>query len=66
LGDRRKNNGNIAILGDEALEELQQALSGLAPDGGLWNSPTVASGYPKNWVYTLLSKLIAFIFTNLA
>lgn len=28
LGDRRKNNGNKPILGDEALEELQQALRG--------------------------------------
>lgn len=43
LGDRRHHNPGQAPLLDAALRaDLEQALDGPAPDGGLWSGPKVA------------------------
>jgi transposase len=61
LGDRRQHNGREPLLDEAQQAELVEALSGPAPDGGLWNSPKVASwlservgrpvGYQRGWQY---------------
>lgn len=43
LGDRRHHNpGKSALLSPALRAELDQALAGPAPDGGLWTGPKVA------------------------
>lgn len=43
LGDHRHHNpGKAALLSPALLAELDQALTGPAPDGGLWTGPKVA------------------------
>jgi transposase len=43
LGDRRHHNpGKSALLSPALRAELDQALGGPAPDGGLWTGPKVA------------------------
>lgn len=43
VGDRRHHNpGHPALLSAELRAELEQALEGPAPDGGLWTGPKVA------------------------
>jgi transposase len=43
VGDRRHNNpGAAALLSDAQVAELESALDGPAPDGGLWSGPKVA------------------------
>lgn len=43
LGDRRHTNpGRAALLSKDQRAELDQALDGPAPDGGLWTGPKVA------------------------
>jgi transposase len=43
VGDRRHHNpGQPALLSPELRAELEQALDGPAPDGGLWTGPKVA------------------------
>ncbi|HET9222624.1 MAG TPA: winged helix-turn-helix domain-containing protein [Roseiflexaceae bacterium] len=43
LGDRRHHNpGKSALLSPALRAELDQALAGSAPDGGLWTGPKVA------------------------
>lgn len=41
IGDRRRNNRRELLLDEEQRAELLEALSGRAPDGGLWNGPKV-------------------------
>jgi transposase len=58
---RHQNPGHRPLLTPEQETELEQALEGPAPDGGLWTSPKVAawisarSGRPvgkqRGWVY---------------
>lgn len=57
LGDRRRNNSRERLLDDEQYEALRIALSGRAPDGGLWNCRKVAQWIEqqvghKVWVQT--------------
>jgi transposase len=43
VGDRRHTNpGAVALLSDAQLTELEKALDGPAPDGGIWSGPKVA------------------------
>jgi transposase len=55
VGDQRKNNGGQnCLLTDFEQAQLWSALSGLAPDGGLWNGRKVA-----DWLSELTGKEIS-------
>lgn len=44
VGDRRQHNpGQAPLLSPVLRDELNQALEGPAPDGGVWNGPKVAA-----------------------
>lgn len=44
VGDRRHHNpGQVSLLSAALRAELEQALTGPAPDGGLWTGPKVAA-----------------------
>jgi transposase len=55
LGDRRQQNaGGTFLLTPEQQSALQTALSGPAPDGGLWSGPKVA-----RWMSEQVGKAVA-------
>lgn len=42
MKDQRQHNGSSRLLSDDDMAALDDALQGLAPDGGLWSGPKVA------------------------
>jgi transposase len=53
LDKRRGKSGRPALLSEEEGKELKQALSGAAPNGGLWSGPEVA-----RWMTRKLGKTV--------
>ena len=55
IGDRRQSNpGGPTVLTSERQAELDQALEGAAPDGGLWTGAKVAT-----WIGSRLGRAVS-------
>jgi transposase len=57
LGDHRHSNpGKAALLSPSLRAELDQALAGEAPDGGVWTGPKVA-----RWISDKLGRVVSAV-----